>query len=81
MATKNPIKTLHNFSCSTCSFICCNKKDYIRHLATAKHEFQQNQHEKPQKTPIPKFLIKTTVYVAKLTKTGQVYGDIKKYVN
>jgi len=51
MATKNPIKTLHNFSCSTCSFICCNKKDYIRHLATAKHEFQQNQHEKPQKTP------------------------------
>lgn len=42
------------YTCEKCDFACSNKKDYNRHLATKKHkltELEQNQSEKPQKTP------------------------------
>jgi len=48
------IKTPKNpkvFNCITCNFECFNKKDYSRHLMTAKHIFQHNQQENPKKTP------------------------------
>lgn len=32
---KNPTK---KFSCEPCAFVCSNKKDFTRHLSTAKHE-------------------------------------------
>lgn len=35
---KKPQKPKINFSCDTCYFTCSNKKDYIRHLSTAKHK-------------------------------------------
>jgi hypothetical protein len=35
--TNLPQKTPLHFSCETCKFVCCNKKDYNRHLHTAKH--------------------------------------------
>jgi hypothetical protein len=51
MATTNTPKTPKIFQCIKCNFKCFNKKDYNRHLQTAKHNFQQNQREKPKKTP------------------------------
>jgi hypothetical protein len=35
---KNPKKKKINFSCDSCYFGCSNKKDYCRHLSTAKHK-------------------------------------------
>ena len=46
---KNP-KILY---CENCNFKCINKKDYNRHLNTAKHQILSNTIEKPQKTPKP----------------------------
>jgi len=47
---KNP-----SFSCNICCFITGNKKDYNRHVATAKHQnhikWYANDTKKPQKTP------------------------------
>ena len=44
-------KTPKTFECEKCVFICCNKKDYNRHLSTRKHLMAQNDNEKTQKTP------------------------------
>ena len=46
---KNP-KILY---CENCNFKSINKKDYNRHLNTAKHKILSNTIEKPQKTPKP----------------------------
>lgn len=35
---KKPQKPKINFSCDVCYFVCSNKKDYTRHLSTAKHK-------------------------------------------
>jgi len=40
--TTNPPKTPHVFVCITCDFKCSNKKDYNRHLSTAKHNKMTN---------------------------------------
>lgn len=37
MLIKKPQKPIKNFICEICSFECSNKKDYTRHLSTAKH--------------------------------------------
>ena len=47
---KNPKKPLI-FSCENCNFISSNKKDYNRHIMTAKHKILQNTTEKPPKMP------------------------------
>jgi hypothetical protein len=49
MLTKKPIKTPTIFICEKCNFKCSNKKDYNRHLLTAKHKMRTNANEK---TPI-----------------------------
>ena len=36
--TKNPQKSPKYFECEVCDYITCNKKDYTKHLLTAKHE-------------------------------------------
>jgi len=51
MATINTPKNPKIFQCIKCNFECSNKKDYNRHLMTAKHIFQHNQQEKPKKNP------------------------------
>ena len=51
MSTKKPKKTPKIYVCIKCDFKCFNKKDYTRHLNTAKHRNQQNQQEKTQKNP------------------------------
>jgi len=51
MSTKKPKKTPKIYICIKCDFKCFNKKDYTRHLNTAKHRNQQNQQEKTQKNP------------------------------
>ena len=38
MLTKNPKNTHKQFDCKICLFKCSNKKDYNRHLTTAKHQ-------------------------------------------
>ena len=44
---KNPKK----YICEECDFKCVNKKDYNRHLHTAKHKFRTDRTVKPQKNP------------------------------
>ena len=44
---KNPKK----YECIKCNFITSNKKDYTRHLTTAKHKMVTNDNKKPQKNP------------------------------
>ena len=38
MANILPQKTPNNYECNKCDFICSNKKDYNRHINTAKHK-------------------------------------------
>ena len=40
-------KINNKFSCETCLFSCCNKKDYKRHLLTRKHVANNTKPEKP----------------------------------
>ena len=40
-----------NFTCINCHFISCNKKDYVRHLATLKHKKGENDTNRIQKNP------------------------------
>lgn len=42
MTNKKPQKTPLIFKCEKCNFICSNKKDFNRHLATRKHEIRTN---------------------------------------
>lgn len=44
---KSPIK----FECIPCTFKCSNKKDYNRHILTAKHEKSTKSTDFTQKTP------------------------------
>ena len=52
MTSKNTPKTPSNFTCEKCAFKCSNKKDYNRHILTAKHKIltntSDNSLEKPQ---------------------------------
>ena len=44
-------KTPKKYDCEHCYFNCSNKKDYHRHILTAKHQMLTNANEKPQKNP------------------------------
>jgi len=44
-------KTHKNYLCEKCTFECINKKDYNRHLMTAKHKKMTNGDETPNKPP------------------------------
>ena len=47
---EKPEKAGKRFSCDNCSFYSCDKKDYTRHLTTAKHKILINTNKNPQKT-------------------------------
>ena len=47
---KNPKKPLE-YNCEICLFKCSNKKDYSRHLLTAKHKILTNPNKKTPKNP------------------------------
>ena len=38
MSTKNPKKSLKNYTCENCDYYTSSKKDYNKHLFTSKHE-------------------------------------------
>jgi len=40
------------FSCKSCDYECSNKKDYNKHLLTAKHKIRTNTNNKSPKIPI-----------------------------
>jgi len=44
---KNPKNPPVDFYCEFCTFNCSNKKDYNRHLLTAKHKLRSNTNKKP----------------------------------
>jgi len=52
---KKPQKTPVGYLCKDCDFKCSNKKDFNRHLLTAKHQNRTSEDiknpKKPQKTP------------------------------
>jgi len=52
MLTKKPLKNPKEFKCMKCAFICSNKKDYTRHLMTAKHKRLTNANQKTPKNPL-----------------------------
>ena len=49
MVNKKPIKTPNDYVCESCNFISSNKKDFIRHLSTAKHQMVINGNKKNPK--------------------------------
>ena len=51
MLTPKTPKTPKTYSCEYCDFICSNKKDYNRHVLTAKHQMLSNANEKAKKNP------------------------------
>jgi len=50
--TTNTPTTQHKFTCTHCYFNCSNKKDYNRHLSTAKHKLMTNNDNTTQKNPL-----------------------------
>jgi len=50
MSTLTPDKSPKVFNCEKCRYKCSNKKDFKKHLITAKHIFQHNQPENPTKS-------------------------------
>ena len=46
---ENPKKAEPKFSCETCDYFTCDRKDYTRHLSTAKHDRLINTKKNPQK--------------------------------
>jgi len=48
---KSP-KILKNFLCNKCDYKCSNKKDYNKHLTTAKHKRLTNPNEISLKIPL-----------------------------
>ena len=53
MITNKTQKNPKKYSCDKCNFLCSNKKDYNRHLLTAKHKMITNGNEKSPKNPNP----------------------------
>ena len=47
METEKPQITPLKFICEKCTFKCCNKKDYLRHISTAKHTKEMPGNKKP----------------------------------
>ena len=51
MVNKKPQKTPKDYVCESCNFISSNKKDFTRHLSTAKHQMVINGNKKTPKNP------------------------------
>ena len=51
MLTEKTQKTPKIYKCINCNFICSNKKDYNRHILTAKHQMLINANDKPPTKP------------------------------
>tara|TARA_B100001057_G_scaffold89035_1_gene85227 strand:- start:1606 stop:2541 length:936 start_codon:yes stop_codon:yes gene_type:complete len=60
-----PQKTLREFICQDCNFISCNKKDFSRHLLTAKHKNRTFRTEKTPKNPAAFECLCGKIYSAK----------------
>ena len=45
MTNNKTPKTLDKFFCEKCAFVCSNKKDYNKHLATRKHQCSINSNK------------------------------------
>jgi len=51
MVNKKPRKTPNDYVCESCNFISSNKKDFMRHLSTAKHQMRINGNKKTPNNP------------------------------
>ena len=51
MLTQKTHKNPKKYDCEYCDFKCSNKKDYNRHILTAKHKMLTNANEKTPKNP------------------------------
>ena len=51
MANKNPQKIPKKFFCEICDYHTSNKKDFTKHLLTAKHSRLTNANQKSPKIP------------------------------
>ena len=78
MANKNPQKIPKKFFCEICDYHTSNKKDFTKHLLTAKHSRLTNANQKSPKNP------QTIIYFFAIVKTHistyLLYQNIKNNV-
>jgi hypothetical protein len=68
MVKKSPKKIPKIYECTFCNYHTSNKKDYNKHLTTAKHEKIKNGKKSPEKIPkIPKNIYEHNCVVCKRT--------------
>ena len=72
---KNPIK----YSCKTCDYFTCNKKDYNKHISTQKHKILTNDLHKTPKNPIISMSQNNTCECGNIYKHRQSLYKHKKY--
>ena len=80
MITNKPTKTQIKFSCEKCNFVCSNKRDYNRHLMTAKHKMIIDDNIKTPKNPIQYICIceKQFVFPSGLSRHKKICSFVHK---
>jgi hypothetical protein len=72
---KNPSK----YSCESCDYFTCNKKDYNKHISTQKHKILTNDLQKIPKNPIVSISQNNTCECGNIYKHRQSLYKHKKY--
>jgi len=83
MTNKKPQKTPKVYTCDECAFISSNKKDYMRHLSTAKHKMVINGNKKnPKKnTHVCSHCDKVFMYLSGLSRHLNTCILLKNTIN
>jgi len=72
---KNPLK----FECSICDYVTCNKKDYVKHVSTQKHQILTNDLQEIPKNPSSVILQNNVCECGNVYKHRQSLYKHKKY--
>jgi hypothetical protein len=72
---KNPLK----FECSICDYVTCNKKDYVKHISTQKHQILTNDLQEIPKNPSSVILQNNVCECGNVYKHRQSLYKHKKY--
>jgi hypothetical protein len=72
---KNPLK----FECSICDYVTCNKKDYVKHISTQKHQILTNDLQEIPKNPSSAILQNNVCECGNVYKHRQSLYKHKKY--
>jgi hypothetical protein len=72
---KNPLK----FECSICDYVTCNKKDYVKHISTQKHQILTNDLQEIPKNPSSVILQNNVCECGNVYKHRQSLYKHRKY--